>query len=63
MVQPNEQQAYDAFLYTGRVADYLNYLDIKQQGQGRPVLGDVRTATGENSAYHDRWDRTAGAGG
>ncbi len=63
MTKPNEQQAYDAFLHTGRVADYLNYLGVKQQGKGRPVLDTIQIAAGEDSAYHDRWDRTAGADG
>lgn len=51
----NDQQgAFDAFLQTGKISDYLQYIDQKQQ---------VTSGTGESFAYHDGRDRPAGAAG
>lgn len=47
-MKPDEQGAYDIFMQTGRIGDYLNYIDLKQ------------TAAGESIAYHDGRDCAAG---
>lgn len=61
-MNPNETDAYNIFLHTGKVDDYLNYVDARQQAQGVAAAGDT-TATGANGAYYDRRNRAAGTGG
>lgn len=53
-MKPDQQGAFDAFMQTGKVSDYLRYIDQKQQ---------VTNATGESIAYYDGSDRSAGAAG
>lgn len=48
-------EAYNAFLQTGRVEDYLKYVEAKQQA-------GAAAATGDDSAYYNRWNCSAGAG-
>lgn len=48
---PNLQGAYENFLQTGMVLDYLKYIDIKQKAEN---------AVGETIAYHDGRDCAAG---
>ena len=54
--------AYDRFLQSGKVEDYLKYIDADRRAQ-QIGAADGLTATGEQRAYHDRRDRAAGAGG
>lgn len=58
----SEINAYNTFLQTGRIADYLNYVDAKQPTQIHSAAQGV-SATGENGAYYDRRDRAAGIRG
>ena len=58
-VKPNELRAYNAFLHTGKVEDYLKYINTMQTAES--TQGAV--VTGESSAYHDERDRAAGATG
>lgn len=58
-MKPSEKRAYDTFLRTGRVADYLNYIDAKQHTQGISTAENI-AVTGENGAYYDRRDRSPG---
>ena len=48
---PNPQGAYENFLHTGMVLDYLKYIDIKQK---------AANAAGETIAYHDGRDCAEG---
>lgn len=59
-MEPNS--AYDLFLHTGKVADYLNYINAKQP-PAVPQGAAEAMQTGENGAYYDRGDRAAGAHG
>ncbi|MEM1483655.1 hypothetical protein V6615_02130 [Oscillospiraceae bacterium PP1C4] len=61
-MKPDEKGAYDTFLHTGRIADYLNYIDVKQHTQGI-ATAENGAVTGENGAYYDRRDRSAGTSG
>ncbi|WP_180951175.1 hypothetical protein [Marasmitruncus massiliensis] len=56
-MEPNEISAYNAFLQTGKVEDYLKYIHTMQAAA--PTQGAA--LTGESSAYHDGRDRAAGA--
>lgn len=51
-MKPDGQGAYDAFLHTGKINDYLQYIHQKQQ---------VTNTAGETIAYHDGRNRAAGA--
>lgn len=53
-MQPEQQAAYDAFWHTGKIGDYLVYIQQKQQ---------TEEAAGELIAYYDGWDCAAGAAG
>ena len=55
---PGEMGAYNTFLQTGKIEDYLKYVGVKQQLQAQADVSPM----GGSSAYHDRGDRTAGAG-
>lgn len=59
----NETLAYDAFLSSGKIQDYLAYIGVKQEA-GEP-FSSYTPPTGEDktSAYHDRRDSAAGACG
>lgn len=48
----NEQNAYEAFLNSGKITDYLSYVDIKRQ--------DAQAVSGEQIAYHDGRNCAAG---
>lgn len=48
---PNPQGAYEIFLHTGMIQDYLNYIDMKQKAEN---------AVGETIAYYDGRDCAAG---
>lgn len=58
-VKPNELNAYNTFLQTGKVEDYLKYIHTRQAAQ----TTQSAVLTGESSAYHDERDRAAGASG
>lgn len=60
-MKPNELEAYNAFLHSGKVEDYLKYVGEKQMTE-HPDTGGIQT-TGDGSAYYDRRDRVAGARG
>lgn len=49
---PDQRSAYDVFLRTGKIDDYLYYIHQKQQ---------VTNTAGETIAYHDGRDCAAGA--
>ena len=53
MEKKNEMNAYNIFLNSGKVEDYLNYVNIKKNEPQSPY----RDHTGENSAYNDGWYR------
>lgn len=57
-MQPEIQSAYDHFLQTGRVDDYLQYASL-----AHPSPDTQNQNMGEECAYHDRRDRSAGARG
>ena len=60
-MEQNAQNAYEQFLQTGKVSDYLRYTEILHSGaSGVPVPPHP---TGEHSAYYDRRDRSVGARG
>ncbi len=56
---PNEMNAYNVFLRTGKVEDYLKYIHTMQTADSNQHA----VLTGESSAYHDERDRAAGATG
>ncbi len=53
--------AYDLFLQTGKVEDYLQYVQVQQLQKGYNPLSPQ--PKGGQSAYRNRWDRPAGTGG
>lgn len=57
-MHPNTQNAFDTFLHTGKVRDYLNYIDTKHQAEA----SSVPMATGENLAHYNERDCSAGEG-
>ena len=59
LMNPGEMSAYDAFLHSGKIEDYLKYVDVRQQSATGTAL--VAAVTGDTGAYHDRRDRAAGA--
>lgn len=59
----NETLAYDAFLHSGKIQDYLAYIGVKQVGDEPPASFTSLTGEDKASAYHDRCDSAAGACG
>lgn len=59
LMNPSEMSAYDAFLHSGKIEDYLKYVGVRQQSATEAVTGAA--VTGDTGAYHDRRDRAAGA--
>lgn len=52
MSQP--QNAYENFLRTGKIEDYLHYADTRRQNAAQQAV------TGEQGAYYDGGNRSAG---
>lgn len=61
MLKPEETTAYDAFLQSGKIEDYMRYVGVKRQTQA--TAAQSAAAAGENGAYHNRGDRPAGTVG
>ena len=53
--------AYGRFLQTGKVADYLRYVQARRQPETSRAVSPE--PVGGQSAHHNRRDRSAGAGG
>lgn len=54
----NGLQAYNAFLQTGRVEDYLKYVDQMRNNASNHGIG-----AGDGSAFYNGWDRPTGTDG
>ena len=59
-MKSGEAEAYNIFLHTGKVEDYLGYIDAKKGAQAALTAPDGM-ATGGTGAYYDRSNRPAGA--
>lgn len=54
--------AYDRFLKTGKVSDYLTYITAKNGRENQPQATQV-TTTGEHRAHNNGRDRNPGVYG
>ena len=58
MLKPDEAMAFNTFLQSGKIEDYMRYVGVKRQAQA--TAAKKAAAAGENGAYHNRGDRPAG---